>query len=65
MHKKMILLAIFLLVFCGHVSHLFSAYPADPLSGLDWSSGTNGVVDIKTAFDAARQHIAHAFSSVV
>ena len=56
MQRKMMLLAIFLLVSCGHVSHLFSAYPADPLSNLEWSNGTNGIIDIKIAFDAARQH---------
>ncbi|MCK5784152.1 MAG: hypothetical protein KAH06_06875 [Desulfobacterales bacterium] len=56
MHRKMILLAIFLIMSCGHVSSLFSAYPADPLSDLNWSSGTSGVADIKTAFDTARQH---------
>ncbi len=56
MHKKMMLLAVFLLVSCGNTSTLFSAYPADPLTDLAWSSGMNGVVDIKAAFDAARLH---------
>ena len=51
-----IFLAVFLLLFGGTTADLFAGYPADPLTDLSWSSGTSGVVDIKSAFDAARQH---------
>ncbi len=54
--RTVIFLAALLLLSCGAATDLFSAYPDDPLSDLDWSSGTSGVVDIKSAFDAARQH---------
>jgi uncharacterized protein YkwD len=30
------------------------AYPPDPISDIDWSSGTNGVADIQAAFNNAR-----------
>jgi len=54
--RAAIWLAVFLLIFCGAVTDLFAAYPDDPHTDLSWSSGTNGVADIKSAFDAARQH---------
>ncbi|RLB69280.1 MAG: hypothetical protein DRH03_08680, partial [Deltaproteobacteria bacterium] len=54
--KTVIFIAVFLLLLGGITADLFAGYPADPHTDLKWSSGTSGVVDIKSAFDAARQH---------
>lgn len=54
--RCVIFLVVILLFHCGAPPDLFSAFPDDPLSDFSWSAGMSGVADIKSAFDAARQH---------